>query len=118
MSTLTHKFLTLGIALLLLFQQGVAEAQSSPKVALTGGKFGSCHPPGGLAGGSLGICDPPDGLADGSFGFCQLADGLGPYSASLLTLRQRSLCALCKCQCECSAHACAARQDSHAIASS
>ena len=39
MSTLTHKFLTLGIALLLFFQQGVAEAQSSPKVALTGGKI-------------------------------------------------------------------------------
>ncbi|MGB1071310.1 MAG: amidohydrolase family protein [Planctomycetota bacterium] len=39
MSTLTHKFLTLGITLLLFFQQGVAEAQSSPKVALTGGKI-------------------------------------------------------------------------------
>lgn len=39
MSTLTHKFLTLGVTLLLVFQQGGVEAQSSPKVALTGGKI-------------------------------------------------------------------------------
>ena len=39
MSTLTHKFLILGITLLLAFQQSALEAQSSPKVALTGGKI-------------------------------------------------------------------------------
>ena len=37
MSTLTQQFLTLGVSLLFLFQHGSLEAQSSPKVALTGG---------------------------------------------------------------------------------
>ncbi|MAJ28541.1 hypothetical protein CBD41_03870 [bacterium TMED181] len=39
MSTLTHKILALGVSLLVLFQHGSVEAQSSPKVALTGGKI-------------------------------------------------------------------------------
>ncbi|OUU26315.1 MAG: hypothetical protein CBC13_00570 [Planctomycetia bacterium TMED53] len=39
MSTLTNKLMALAIALLVFGQQGVLEAQSSPKVALTGGKI-------------------------------------------------------------------------------